>query len=380
MEKTIETGIFDMEPIYSIFGSWMAMEDKTILDVLTAFWLAHRLGGDPIWLLVMGRSSDGKTELLRAFSKVDSIVAGRITSKTILSGKKKELGDIDEPGQFAKEINGKIWVVMDFSQILSLHPLDRKQIFSQMRDLFDGHLSARYGTGKKVQEEEIYTSFIGATTTDLEKHITEAQALGTRHLIVKMPSQDRNVLKEKINNHEGQEKRMRSALAATIMGSFADIKPMWITPDKETRDKIDQLVEILCTLRTFVSYHKEVDELPEEENIGRAKKNFDKFYAGLMNINSYTSEKALDRLAYIVRSNIPTMRLKVLEVVAQKGIINPSGLAKDLRIGYNTARRHIESLYSLKVLDKAETEMQREYVFSKAWMECKDWFKEGKVI
>jgi len=368
-------GVLDMSPIYAIFQSWMAMEDKTILDILAGFWLAHRLEGDPIWMLVMGPSSDGKTELLRAFSKVDAIVAGRITARTILTGKKKEAGDKEEPGQFVKDINGKIWTVMDFSQILALHPIDRKQVFSQMRDLFDGHLTARYGTGKKVEESDIYVSFVGATTTELERHITEAQALGTRHLIVKMPKQDKNELKHKISNHEGKEKRMRAALAATIMGSFEGAEPKWVYPSRETREKIDSLVEMVCTLRTFVSYRNEVEDIPEEEGIGRLKKNIDKFFAGLMNIMGYTEEKALETLSYIIKSNIPTMRLKVLETVARVGSVQPSRIRDKYRVGYNTARRHIEILHTLNVLDQKEGGLRYEFEFSREWCKYKEWFK-----
>lgn len=385
-ENELENGVFDMEPLYGIFGKWLAIDDTTLLDILVGFWLAHRLTGDPIWLLLMGRSSDGKTELLRAFSSVDAVVVDKITPSTIVTGH-KGTSDSDKlqkkqiASAFSKELNEQIWMVMDFSQILAMHPQDRKIVFSQMRDLYDGHLYARYGTGKKVKEERIYTSFIGATTPDLERYLTEQQALGTRHLVVRVPKQNKLKLRQRISDHEGKEDRMRAALNATIMGSFAGIEPQWIYPDVDTRKRIDELVDITCTLRTYVSYdkyHREVDEMPDTENIGRIKKNLDKFYAGLMNIEGYTPERALGMLSYIVKSNIPRVRLEVLEMLSQSETVRPSDLAKKLRIGYKTAERHIKMLFSLNVLDSREGG-RAEYEFSKDWVKYSDWFKREEM-
>jgi hypothetical protein len=375
--------MLDMDSIYAIFGKWIALEDKRLVDILAGFWLAHKLGGDPIWAILMGPSSGGKTEMLRAFSSVDSVEVSAVTPRTIVSGRERNEETGEKITNFGRELNGKIWVVMDFSEILAKSAEDRKKIFATMRSLYDGRLTAYYGTGKKVHEEDLYVSFIAASTSAFEKEFLEHQALGTRHLVIRIPEQPKEMVKLKLKEHEGKEKVMRASMRSVVDASFvAADKLEWFRPSGTIETHISNLTDILCTLRTYVSidrYKNEVDELPEPEMIGRARKNINKFYAGLMNIDGFTPRDALERIAYIVKSNIPRMRLRAIEKLTNQDseILTAMNLSKELRVGYKTAVRHLDSLYSLSVLDRPDKGL---YMFNVEWQNnygC--WFKEEGI-
>jgi len=64
----------------------LSEEDDVILDILVAVTLSTKMSGDPIWLLIIGGSSSGKTELINAISKVNYITeVSEMTENTLLS-------------------------------------------------------------------------------------------------------------------------------------------------------------------------------------------------------------------------------------------------------------------------------------------------------
>ena len=376
----------DVGYMYGVFDKYLAMEQTTVLDILTGFWLAHRLGKPPVWIILMGPSSDGKTVLLDAFSGVDSVSAAKITPKTIVSGYSAPNTNGEDqkglPGRFGRELNNKIWVVKDFSQIGSMRSDDRKEVFAQMRDLYDGHIEARYGTGMKVNENELYVSFVAASTSDFEKAYIEQQSLGTRHLIVRTTHTDDNEVLQKIRNVRGNEAIMKSALSAAVKAAFLkELRPEWIPISASAESKLIELTTILRTMRTYVSidrYTNEVDEIPEREGIARAKKNNDKLFVGMMNIEGFTEDRAVACIEHVVKSNIPRLRLQAVELVAKSslGVVLPSDLCAIAKVGMKTASRHLNSLYALGVLDqKGNSWRETQYWFSEEWQtKYRKWF------
>jgi len=367
----------DVKYLYEVFDEYLAIEDRTVIDALIGFWLAHRLGPPPVWIILMGPSSDGKTVLLDAFSVIDSVAASKITSKTIISGYTDPASGKDQKGtsnKFGRELNNKIWVVKDFSQIGSMRSDDRKEVFAQMRELYDGHIEARYGTGAKVSEQSLYVSFVAASTSDFEKAYMEQQALGTRHMIVRTTSVNDDKVLQKIRNVRGNEELMKRKLSDAVSNTLVkEFRPKWVHIPDDIERELVALTNILRTLRTYVSvdrYTNEVDEIPEIEGIGRAKKNIDKLYSGLMNIDGISEKRAIACIEHVVKSNIPRMRLHALKLIANdpSGVIIPANLTDHTKVGMRTAYRHLDSLYALGVIDKQGSEWkQSRYWLSEEW-------------
>jgi hypothetical protein len=53
-----------LEQVHETFKRWLFMPDLTALDIAMATYIAHRGGQDPVWSLLIGAPSSGKTEVL----------------------------------------------------------------------------------------------------------------------------------------------------------------------------------------------------------------------------------------------------------------------------------------------------------------------------
>jgi len=359
----------DLEPLLAVFRRWLAVREDTVVELLAGFWLAHQLPSDPVWFILVGPSSDAKTELLRAFSVHNTVVMNKVTARTIISGRTDGASSL-----FMKRMNNRIWAVFDISNILALYPQDRKMVFAQMRDLYDGHLTAGYGTAKTV-DERIYTSFIAAATPRFEETFAEQQALGTRHLIVKtMPPTSESVFQH-IRNQLGNEDMMRYQMAEVVRSTFEDYSPEWVRADDKTEARLQTLVKIVTTLRTFVqfdTYRNEVSAIVDKEGVGRAKKNFDKLYSGLMNIASMTPDHALDLIAHVAKSNASNIRYQTLLHLYRSEDLRPQELSEYLRVGVSTAYRHLRALYALGIIERLGE--REKYALTDQWRDYQQWF------
>ncbi len=68
-------------------GAYLLLEDRDALPVILGAVAAHRLGGDPVWLLIVGPSSGAKTELLNLLTLVPGVFfLSDLTEHTFASG------------------------------------------------------------------------------------------------------------------------------------------------------------------------------------------------------------------------------------------------------------------------------------------------------
>ena len=101
------------------------------IDIVLSTAISIYLWGDPIWLLLIGPSGGGKTELLNLFKDSDDTISiSRLTENTLLSGSL----DVPSGHDLLDAVKGKILIIKDLSPILELGSDAKKQILSTLRD------------------------------------------------------------------------------------------------------------------------------------------------------------------------------------------------------------------------------------------------------
>lgn len=138
------------------------IEDDMILDVVCAIAIATKLKSDPLWLLIVGGSSSGKSELIGILGKVPfNHPISSMTENTFLSNMRtsdgREASLLHRIG-----VNGMI-TMKDYTSILSMRSEKRDLIVSQMREIYDGKLDKEAGNGNP-QHWEGKINWIGAVT------------------------------------------------------------------------------------------------------------------------------------------------------------------------------------------------------------------------
>jgi hypothetical protein len=260
-----ETGPVSLTSLERKLSSHLLLGDPVAFRVLLAVIVAHRLGGDSVWLLLVGPSSGAKTELLMLLAKILGMVyLSDLTEKTLASG--LTMGN-DDPSLLARLTNQTL-ILKDFTTVLSM-PLDkRKEVFAQLREIYDGRYDKVWGTGKELHWEG-HLGFVAGVTTVIDRHYAAMSALGQRFVNLRIQQADRNAVARRAMRNTDVEHRTRRLELAHEVAAFVRQVPTTAPEVPEEHYRIlAMLSDVVTRARSAVErdgYRRELDYTPEPE-------------------------------------------------------------------------------------------------------------------
>jgi hypothetical protein len=163
--------------------------DPGILRLVVAVIIANRLPGDPVWLFIISPPSGFKSEIIRAMDGIHGIYhLSSLTPKTLISGQQRSPGS--ETSLLMKVNPGTIFTFKDFTTILQMNYVQRDEIFSQLREVYDGQFKKTFGTGLEVDWKG-KIGFIAGVTEAVDIYQKMYSTLGERFLQYRMTQPDR---------------------------------------------------------------------------------------------------------------------------------------------------------------------------------------------
>lgn len=181
-------------------------EDTSIINIALASVIATRLQlKSPVWLIIIGASSGGKSQILRPLSLTDKDFLHRVddlTENTFLSGMQGQdsslLTKIGELGML---------VVSDLTVLFSKNSESKNAILSQFRMIYDGEMIKYVGT--KPEPLRWYGSLgvLAGSTPSIYTHFEEVADMGERFIYYRMKDFDaekatRLAINSKVHGHE----------------------------------------------------------------------------------------------------------------------------------------------------------------------------------
>lgn len=164
-------------------SKWLYIADPQALDIILATGAAIFLPGDPLWTLVIGPSGGGKTEMINMFSESeDTEVISKLTPNTLMSG----LKDIKPGDDLIHTLSGKLVVIKDLAPILEMGRDAQREIFSDLRDAYDGLIRRVWGSGKEPAEWRGRFGLIAAATAAIDRNWKFFAELGERYCRVNL--------------------------------------------------------------------------------------------------------------------------------------------------------------------------------------------------
>lgn len=160
-------------------------EDTSIIDVTIASIVCNFLQlEDPVWLLIIGASSGGKSQIIRPVSMTNPLIhrIDDVTENTFLSGQQ---GD----KSFLIDTVGKLGVISisDFTVIMSKPAESRATILSQFRMLYDGEMTKRSGqSNNKTMEWKGYLGLLAGSTPSIYSMFEDVADMGERFIYYRM--------------------------------------------------------------------------------------------------------------------------------------------------------------------------------------------------
>jgi hypothetical protein len=255
---------------------WFHEPDLEALRVGLAATVAHFCpDDDPVWLMVIGPPSTGKTAILiEALSIMPHTwPISDLTSKTLLSGKAKDESSGKSMSLLHRIGPSGILLFKDFTTFLSKRPDERTEVAAQLREIYDGHMNRHTGSSGDPISWKGKVTCIAAATPDAERVWASLRGLGERFITIRWPRGNSRAQAHKAALHLGRHKQINETLHE-LAKDFLDFPTLKAaTPmDPSASPEIINLAEIAAVLRTHVHRERDgktISGLPEPEGLGR---------------------------------------------------------------------------------------------------------------
>jgi len=171
---------------------WTRCMEDTFASML-AVNLSTPLGGEPLWMYVIGPPSSGKTTLANCMSECTELCYSVSKLSGLYSGWREKGKDKEEDAGLIDHINDKTMVIKDFTLTLSLPPATQDTLYGHLRDAFDGKGSAHYLNNVRHQYDYINFSILACVTDEIRKN--NRATLGERFLQIEILGEDHSATK-----------------------------------------------------------------------------------------------------------------------------------------------------------------------------------------
>ena len=353
----------DLTSLLDLIQQNLWLRDPGSFVVTLATVAANRLSGDPLWLLVIGPPSSGKTEALAALSDLPEVYpTSTLTEAGLLSGSPTGK-ETPRPAVFCgrSASAASSWpLTSGHCSTSTARPETGLSPVSGRSST--GRLIRRLGTaGGKSYVWEGHAGFLGACTEAVDTPSVDLGLLGERFSYYRMPSvtpADEYMACVVADENAGRQPEIRAERARAVAAFFAELvipeelPPM--TEDEQAR--LVTLAGLAARCRSSVvrdGYSREIELVPGHERSPRLFAQLRQLHAGLAVIGAPLAE-TWRLLAKVALDGIHPGRRAVLDfLVDHPGGHSTSAIAGRCRLTETPTRRHLEDLNAHRVLDRS---------------------------
>jgi hypothetical protein len=359
------------------FRRWLLIADPALLPVLTGAILAHRLGGEAVWLQLVAPPGGTKTELLRALHGCPGCYPlSELTPKTFASG--LEVPGGHDPSLLCR-LTDEVLVLKDFTTILEMRREDRQAILAQLREIYDGRYDKTFGTGRELHWRG-RLGFVAGVTPIIDKHQGAMAVLGERFALFRTILPDRTKLARRALESHGHEVQMREELG-TVMRSFLAARGCLLPSVTESvLDRLATVADFITRARSGVQrdgYKRELEYAPEPEAPTRFAKVLLALTSGIAVAYDHPAitTRDLSLGLRVALDCLPLVRHRVIAALVQHAILeegerlSTSAIAGAAQFSSQAIRRTLEDLQALNVVrcHKAGSGKADEWTLENTW-------------
>lgn len=358
--KNLDSGdTTDLKDVYDVFEEFYHIGDYKKIDLLLATILSVNSPDKNIWILYVGASGIGKSMLTNPIKYVEypennevAYLVSDLTTNTIVSGQGGSETDL------APKLDGKIMYVPDFSTIVGKRSEDQREIFSQLRNLYDGIAKKETGTYGENEEHNPDVSFIGNVTPAIHSKKLIHQSMGTRFLYYEIRDFEQKEVMKKIWTSEEKNEDQKSKKIAQVIEDFVQEKDQSHIDQipQQVKNEVEKVAKWTAKMRasgSFDRYRNELDSSIEHEKPARILKQLKKIYQYLKKLQeNYSDEKALEVIKNIGASSIdPDKRRIYIELDKSKNGLELSDLIDRIGIGRKAIKRRLLEMQNVGIID-----------------------------
>jgi DNA-binding HxlR family transcriptional regulator len=340
--------------VVEVFRKWLRMTSETedALRICLAVALSNRIPGDPLWMFLVAPPGGCKTELLTSMADCDEvIVRSTLTPRSLVSGFRLP-GDLDP--SLIPLLDGKVFVLKDFTEVLSMPRTERDEVYAILRGAYDGTVEKTFGNGVNRIYESHFSMLAGVT---YHVQADKTASLGERFLMYKMRELGGPEALMQAMRNSGHEGAMRSELRG-VMKCYVESRLVDLDALPEVRaDMVERFVvlaQLVALLRGEVSRDFRGENIlyrPEPEVGTRLAKQLKKLATCLQLLDG---GKVVGREAYRLAERVALdtckgFELDIFQSVGAEGK-TAQEIAESVGIPRTTLRESVENMVLLGVL------------------------------
>lgn len=338
---------------------WLSLPNYNTVDIVAGTILANRLPGEPVWLVIIGPSASGKTEIVRALNGLRNVKSVDLAGTAVFFSGFRRTKDDTERFSLVERLppGANTLLFEDFSTLLGKRAETRGEVFAQLRRVYDGEASPHYGNAVEVNWKG-KIGLIACSTGAYDSFASEAIRFGDRFISWRATPGDPVSVAERAGRNASRSGELR----ADLRKAFLALDQIEI-PTKAPQISYDarQLVAKLCAfvarvrtpVRRAQGGAREIVEIPELEGSARLSAQLHQLLRGLNLLYGCgpVTDEEIDLLEQVAFSSIPTIRLRVIAEVGAPGI-EGSVLSKRSKVPRSVLYRTLEDLQVLEVIER----------------------------
>lgn len=341
-----------------VYARWLHDGDSVTTRVCHAVYVANMvLGGDPVWVFLVGGSGQGKTERLAPLAIMPHVeLASTLSGEAaLLSATARKDRAEHAHGGLLRRIGDKgIVVVKDFTSILEMDRTARGQVLAALREVYDGRWDREVGAeGGQTLTWQGKCGFLAGCTTAIDKAHSVMNDMGPRSLFVRLPPADLGKIGASALDHMGRETTMRAELAEATAGLLAHLTgtPHDVTP---ARTALIGLASLVSQARSPVhrDWSGEIELVGDAEAPTRIIKQLGQLWraCGVLGLGQPESWEVVRRCAL---DSIPKLRGAVIRYLdGQSSPVDTTNVRIGVAHPKRTVLRALEDLTAHGVVDR----------------------------
>jgi hypothetical protein len=339
--------------LLDLLATYVHLDDPGHVWFALAVAASATLEGDPLWGMLIGPSSSGKTEAIRALDTLAEPI-DEITAPALLSWTH---GKQPHPTGVLTRIGDRgLVTVGDFSTVLATSDRGgRDQLFALLRRVYDGQVTRDLGNAPVPLRWSGRLTLLAACTPAIDNYASHADQLGPRWLYYRLTSASstaKRATSRKARLRTGQLANSRRQ-AAELCGRLVDaahntVGSLQLSP--AAAEHLDDLAIVCCYGRAVVPRNaygrREIEGLAIVEEPPRLVAQLMLLARGLLALGlQEPAAVALCRRAAL--DSMPAVRRGLLAVLADADEVTVSEAARRVGCHRHVARMALEELAAI---------------------------------
>jgi 5S rRNA maturation endonuclease (ribonuclease M5) len=309
--------------------------------------------GDPLWGMLVGPSSSGKTETARALGNLAGHVDD-LTASALMSWTK---GKNPRPTGVLYRIGDRgVVTIGDFSTVLAMsNKGGRDLLFALLRRAYDGHVTRDLGTAPEQLRWHGRLTILACCTPIIDEYATHADSLGPRWLYYRLAAREaagKRAMGQAARIPAAEGRTRAAELAERLVAQAVD-RAREVAVSEQLHQVLVDIAIVCCYGRASVPRSgygaRDITGLASVEEPPRLVKQLHQLAHALLALGA-GEQQALELCRRAALDSIPQARRRVLEELAEGGPLTVSDLARRLACDRKVARFALEELAGAGVL------------------------------